>query len=210
MTTLLRKPKFGLWCFVALCTVSACDCDDDSSLPPDQVYVHIKRGVDFSDYKTFHIDDDLTQDDLADAGVNVDDFPEDVRLNIETANDQARIELEKVGLDEVENQDEADLVVASMGSTKTEDAIYWECVPGYWWGYWGWYWDSCAWLDPEYVKWTVGSMVLGLADPTMKDIVFGGLLTGVADGGGDVEQRIRAGVHEMFEKYPETGSKRDE
>ena len=206
MTTRPRKSKFGLWCFVALCTVSACDCDDDNDLPPDQVYVHIKRGVDFSEYKTFHIDDDLTQDDLADAGVNVDDFPEDVRLNIETANDQARIELEKAGLDEVENQDEADLVVASLASTKTEDAIYWECVPGYWWGYWGWYWDSCAWLEPEYVEWTVGSVGVAVGDPKLEEVVFVGLLQGYGDGyedADDIQDRIRDGVHEMFEDWPQ-------
>jgi hypothetical protein len=181
--------------------MSACDCDDDD-LPSDEVYVHVKRGVDFSDYKTFYVDDELKQEDLADAGVDVDDFPEDIRLNIDTANDQARIELEMLGLDEVGEDESPDLVVASLGSTKEEDAIYWECVPGYWWGYWGYYWDSCAWLDPEYVEYTVGSMVLGLSDPEMKDIVFGGLLQGIG-GTGNPEQRIRAGVHEMFESYPE-------
>lgn len=203
MTMSPRKPRWVLGTFLLLCTMSACDCDDDDGLPSDEVYVHIKRGVDFSDYKTFRIDDELTEEDLADAGVDIEDFPEDLRLNIDSANDQARIELEKVGLTEVEGDEEADLVIASLGSTKDEDAIYWECVPGYWWGYWGWYWDSCAWLDPDYVEYTVGSLVLGLNDPKLEEVVFGGLLSGVVTGGGNAEERIRAGVHEMFEKYPE-------
>jgi len=196
-----RKPRLVLGLFLSLCTVSACDCDDDD-LPEDEVYVYVKKSVDFGDYKTFYIDDELTQDDLADAGVDVEDFPEDLRLNIDSANDQARIELEKLGLDEVGEDESPDLVVASLFSTKDEDAIYWECVPGNWWGYWGWYWDSCAWLDPEYVQYTIGSMVLGLSDPEMEDIVFGGLLRGLA-GTGNADERIRFGVNEMFDSYPE-------
>jgi Domain of unknown function (DUF4136) len=188
---------------VLLSSVGAWACDDDDDDIQDEVYTRVKPGVDFSEYETFRIDDTLNEEDLADAGV-AEDIPDDVKLNIDTANDQARMELEKLGLTELDKDDEsADLVVASLGSTADEDAIYWECVPGYWWGYWGWYWDDCAWLDPVHVNFVVGSVALGLADPEMQDVVFGGLLQGVANGEGDTEQRIRAGVHRMFEDYPE-------
>ena len=189
--------------FLLFCGLSVYACDDDEAVVPDEVYVRAKKGVDFSDYKTFRIDDEVTEEDLADAGVDPDDIPKDLKLNIDTANDQARMELKKLGLTEIKEDEGGDLVVASIGSTKDEDAFYWECVPGYWWGYWGYYWDSCAWLDPVYVEWSVGSVAVGVADPEMKDVVFGGLLQGVVDGSGDAEERIRAGVHQMFEQWPE-------
>lgn len=202
MSTRPSKQKRILYAFL-LITAGGCDCNDDDR-PPDEVLVKVKPGVDFDDYHTFRIKDDVNEDDLEDAGVDPDKIPEDVKLNIDTANDQARMELEERGLEEVdEDDDSADLVIFSAGSTEDKDAIYWECVPGYWWGYWGWYWDSCAWLEPEYVNYTVGSMLLGLADKNGEhDIVFTGLLQGIADGSNDVEQRIRDGVHEMFKSYP--------
>ena len=62
---------------------------------------------------------------------------------------------------------------------------------------------ACAWLAPLYVDYTVGSLALGLAAPNEEEVVFGGLLQGVADGSGNTEDRIRDGVHVMFEDYPE-------
>jgi Domain of unknown function (DUF4136) len=206
MTFRPRRQQYILGTFLLLCSASACDCDDDDGLPPDEVYTRTQPGVEFSEYQTFRIDDELTEEELEDAGVDIDDFPSDVKLNIDTANDQARRELEDLGLTEVGEDEEADLVVGSLGKVDQDEAIYWECVPGYWWGYWGWYWDSCAWLEPEYVEWTVGSLAVALGDPKLEEIVFVGLLQGYGDGGDpdDVEDRIRDGVHEMFEDYPQT------
>lgn len=189
--------------------VGGCDCDDDG--PTDYVVTKVKPGVDFSQFQTFKILDEDTID-LGDGGVDVDpenigfdpdDIPDDVLVNIDTANDQARIELEKLGLTEVGEEEEADLVIFSLANVREEDGYYWECVPGYWWGYWGWYWDTCAWLAPIYVEYSVGTLALLLGDPADEDVPFGGLLQGVADGSGNAEERIRAGVHEMFKDYPE-------
>jgi hypothetical protein len=205
MFTRVSKQKRILYAFL-LITAGGCDCNDDDR-PPDQVNTRVKPGVDFSEYHTFRIQDELSKDDIEDAGVDIDidpeDIPDDVRLNIDVATDQARQELEELGLTEVGEDEDADLVVFSLGATNDEDAIYWECVPGYWWGYWGWVWDTCAWLEPIYVEYTVGTVALGLADPDMEDVVFGGVVQGVADGEDDVEDRIRNGVHVMFEEYPE-------
>lgn len=205
MTRRPRKQSLVLGSVLLFCSMSACDCNDDD-LPDDVVKARAKPAVDFGEYQTFRIEDKLTEEDLADAGADLGELPEDVRFNIDTANDQARMELEDLGLTEVGADEEADVLVGSMGSTDDQDAIYWECVPGYWWGYWGWYWDSCAWLDPVYVEYTVGSVMVGVADPAMNDIVFAGFLQGVGDGNGgdDLEHRIRDGVHKMFESWPTT------
>lgn len=46
----------------------------------------------------------------------------------------------------------------------TRTASNWECVPGwYWWG-WYYYWDSCAWLRPVDVTYTVGSVLMLVID----------------------------------------------
>lgn len=198
-----RNRQWMVRALFVLCSVTVWSCDDDD-LPPDEVYARAKPGVDFKEYKTFKIDDTLTKEELEAAGVDTDKIPKDVKYNIDIASDQARQELEDRGLDKVGEDEEADLVIASLGSKNDEDAIYWDCVPGYWWGYWGWYWDDCAWLEPEHVSYTIGSVAVGLADPKMKDMVFGGLVQGVGYGGAgdELEFRIRSGVHQMFFKYP--------
>ena len=201
-----RLIRLSMYLVLAL---NGCDCDDDDDFLDDDVIVRVQPGVDFGDYATFRILDNLDEADLVDADVDPDKIPDDVKLNIDVANDQARIELERIGLTEVDEGEEADLSVATLATTKEEDGYYWSCVPGYWWGYWGWYWDPCAWLEPIYVNYSTGTMLLGLADPKLKEIVFGGLLQGVLTGGGDAEERIRAGVHQMFLEYPERPNDRD-
>jgi Domain of unknown function (DUF4136) len=180
--------------------VGGCDCDDDG--PIDEVVTKVDPGVDFSEFHTFKILDEDSVD-FGDAGINLDDIPDDLLVNIDTANDQARIELENLGLTQVDEEDDADLVIFTLATIDEQGGYYWACVPGYWWGYWGPYWDPCAWLEPIYVEYSVGTLVLVLGDPAEQDIPFGGLLQGVADGAGNTEERIRDGVHEMFEDYPE-------
>jgi hypothetical protein len=193
--------------FTALTFGNGCDCNDYET-PVDQVVSRAKPGIDFTQYHTFLIEDELTYQDLADAGYNPDNIPGTVRLNIDVANDQARIELERIGLTEAAKGAPADLSIVSLASTRDQDAIYWECVPGNWWGYWGWYWDTCAWLQPIYVEYTTGTVAVGLADPKEEDVVFGGVMRGIADGTANVDKRIRDGVHVIFEQYPVTPSMR--
>lgn len=202
MSGRLGNKKYALYMCLAL-TVGSCDCNDDDG-PTDYVYTRVEPNVDFSQFHTFRVTDSHDADDFADAGVDPENIPEDVRINIDSANDQARIELETLGLTEAGEDEDADLVVFSLARTSEETGVVWTCVPGYeWWG-WYWYWDPCAWLAPLYVDYTVGSLIVGLAAPNEEEVVFGGLLQGVADGSGDPEDRIRDGVHVMFRDYPET------
>jgi len=117
----------------------------------------------------------------------------------------ARYELTFVAEEVVEGRP---VYVLDFAATQDEDAIYWDCVPGYlWWG-WYWYWDPCAWLEPVPIQYTVGSVLVLLIDPNIAEspdygrVVFGGLLQGVADGSGDAQQRIEEGVARMFDQYP--------
>jgi hypothetical protein len=184
---------------LALC-LGACDCDSSGS--EDTVVTRANPEADFDSYQTFRIVDELTLANLEDAGVNTGLIPDDVLLNVDIANDQARIELEALGLTQVSGDTEADLGVVTMASTGETGGTVWECVPGYWYGYWDYYWDPCAWLVPVYVEYTVGSLFVGLADPSLEAVAFGGVLQGVVNDSGRVEDRIRSGVHAMFQQYP--------
>jgi len=198
----MRVPKkLALFAFLVL-TAGSCDCGDDDDYD-DSVIAKARPGVDFSAYHTFHIAQ-LTDPPLADAGKGPADIPADVVLNINTANDQARIELEALGLTAAAPGITADLEVSSLGSGSTASGVEWICVPGYWWGYWGWTWDPCAWTEPVPVTYAIGHVLVALSDPKLKEAVFVGLLQGIADGEGNTEQRIRSGVHRMFDSYPAT------
>jgi hypothetical protein len=191
-------PKLAFYAFLLL-SAGSCDCGEDDSNDP--VIVKAREGVDFAAYQTFHIAE-VPSPLPPDAGAIGTEIPANVRLNISSANDQARIELEALGLTVAAPGIAADLEVASLGSASSESGYYWECVPGYWWGYWGWVWDPCAWTVPVPVSYAVGSVMVVLSDPKLQQAVFGGLVQGVADGEGDANARIRDGVHRMFQAYP--------
>lgn len=177
-------------------------CDDDDV--EDYVAARARGDVDFTQYHTFSVA--TTNEVPGDAGTALvldATIPATAVANIFSANDQARKELMARGLNEVARTatPAADLVVSSLANVQKEGAYYWACVPGQWWGYWGWYWDPCAWMAPVYAEYAVGTVALGLGDDKRAQVVFGGVLQGVADGEGNADQRIRNGVHEMFDKY---------
>lgn len=169
-------------------------CDDD---PDDTVTTASSATAEFEDYETFAVADP------SDAPENVRErIPDDVETDLEVVNDAVRDELTQLGLREVARDDDPDLVAFSLAATDDEEAVYWDCVEGYWYGYWTYAWDPCAWLEPVYLEYTVGSIFVGLADPEEEQVVFGGLIEGVVDGDGDTEERIQDDVEEVFDDYP--------
>jgi hypothetical protein len=58
----------------------------------------------------------------------------------------------------------------------------------------------------KHVSNQIGSVAVAVGDPALEQVVFVGLLQGYGDGHDDpddIEDRIRDGVHEMFEEWPE-------
>lgn len=206
----LAKPKIFLSCLTATALLSlgpiGCSSDDDEDdICEDFVTTRTDEDADFSDYQTFAVAE-LPGDGSA-LGGSGSELPDDVQANLEIANDAAVANLEDLGLTEVDPDDETpDLWVFSAAATETETGTYWACVGGWeWWG-WSYVWDPCAWLAPIDFEYTEGSLIVGVADSTTEEPVFGGLVQGIlecSETESALEDRITDAVDEIFESYPD-------
>lgn len=159
----------------------------------DYIATRVDPAVDFTQYHTFALS----------TAPMPPGTPANVAVNIATAQQEAREQLLAYGLTEVDGATgNPDLVVFSLGATQQSGGYVWSCVPGYWWGYWGWVWDPCAWLEPIYVTYATGSLVVGTADPKLKKVVFGGIAQGEITGTGNPTQRIQEDVARIFAAFP--------
>jgi hypothetical protein len=152
----------------------------------------------FADYQTFAFvgPSDVTSTTLP-------AIPDQVAVNLDVANQAMREELTALGLIEVGPTDNPDLRAFSLSATEDQAAVYWTCVDGYWYGYWAWSFDPCSWIEPVYTEYTEGAILVGLVDPNMSEVVFGGLIQGIAYGdSGDMEERIDDDMEEVFDAYP--------
>jgi len=175
-------------------------CNDDNDEPNDTVTTRSSATADFKSIKTFAISD---KDSVPSSVAKV--IPSSVGTNLDAVNDAVRNALEDQGLTEVNNDDHPDVVAFSLAATSNQQALSWDCVDGYWYGYWAYSWDPCAWLEPVYTEYTQGSVVIGLADPTQESVVFGGLIQGALDESLDSEesqQRLQDDVNQVFDAYP--------
>jgi hypothetical protein len=174
-------------------------CDDDD--PEDVVTTRSSATADFTSYETFAFPERTeTIEDLDES------VPTQVAANLELVNDAVRSELTALGLEEVDAADDPDLVAFNLAATEETEAISWECVDGYWYGYWTYAWDPCAWLAPIYTEYTSGAVLVALADRQREEVVFGGLIQGVGDDEDpdEVEERVQNGVAAIFNAYPST------
>jgi len=196
--------------FVALATLASWSLLGACSSGSDCGYNFATRADDDADFESFQTFAVLQIDEggLGGAG-GAGAFPDDVRANLEVANDAAVEQLLLLGLEEVDPADEQpDLWIFSAAATERETGVYWYCVPGwYWWG-WYYYWDPCAWMAPIEFEYTVGSLLVGVADASTDPPVpvFGGLVQGVLECDSDIEGRIESGVEAIFDDYPTNSS----
>ena len=174
-------------------------CPEPSEpLCTDHVEARADPAVDFSGIHTFAVVDDASLD-----AALPPDLPRNTITNLRDLTNLARAELVALGLTQVDGVDVApdvwlfDVVVVESGM-----ATDWECAEGYeWWG-WGWGWDACAWSAPVAIDYQVGTVIVGLADPTGERVIFGGVMEGVLECG-DVLGRINAGLATIFSSYPQ-------
>ena len=178
---------------VTVCMLSS-GCSDDEPEAQDIVATTASPSADFTSYHTFALAP--SKDSAA--------IPADVATNLVLVNEAIVEELEDHGLQQVDPGDDPDLIAFNLATSDTEGGYYWDCVDGYWWGYWGVTWTPCEWLAPVYTEYTAGTIALGLADPDLRQVVFGGLIRGVADYTVDAEERIDDDVELIFESYPAT------
>jgi len=169
-------------------------CDDDDSESQDIVATTASPTADFANYQTFALAESNDSDAIPDA----------VETNLDLVNEAMVEELTDRGLTQVDPDDDPDVIAFNLATTDTQGTYYWDCVDGYWWGYWGSSWTPCAWLQPVYTEYTAGTIALGLADPELREVVFGGFIQGYEDGTDDIEDRIQEDVERVFDSYPST------
>lgn len=204
-----RSLKGAAWVLLPLFGVFGIGCsndDDEDEICEDVTVTSVDDDADFSSYETFAVFEigDTIGDGGAGGGTGV-EIPEEVETNLKVANDEAVAQLKKLGLDEVDPKDETpDLWIFSAAAQEGKDGTYWACVPG--WSWWGWYyyWDPCAWLQPIDFEYTVGTLAVGVIDSSTEKPVFGGFVQGILECSEkhELNERIEAGVAEIFEDYP--------
>jgi hypothetical protein len=187
----------GVSSLAFLSTVSACsdDHEDDNLCTGDTVVTRMDPAADFSLYTTFAVFPEA---------VPAVDVPADVTTNLAIANAAAAAELREIGLTQVEPDADPppNLGLFNVAATMQEVGTTWICVPGYYWSGWGYIWDPCAWMSEIPVKYTEGTVIVGLADVAATKVVFGGVLQGILECGGDTAARIQSGVERIFTQYP--------
>ena len=206
-TMSLTKQNVFLSCLAATTLLTlgpiGCSSGDEDDICEDIVATRTDSDADFSDYETFAVAE-LPGDGSGLGGASA-DLPEDIQVNLEVASEAAVANLEDFGLTEVELDEDPDLLVFSAAATEVETGIYWACVGGWeWWG-WSYVWDPCAWLAPIDFEYTEGSLLVGVADATTEEPVFGGLVQGILEcstSESALEDRITLAVDEIFDSYP--------
>lgn len=192
MTT-TKKRRFPALAVLALCCAAFTACSDDDS--GDVVRTNVNPSEDFSTFQSFAFANNTPV-----GGATI---PAATAQDLALVNDSVRDELVARGLIEVDLSASPDLVVVTAVNTDDESAVTYACVPGYWYGYYLTAWDPCPWIEPIYVNYEVGTVAVGLVNPLNQSIAFSGVLQGVLNGEGDVEERVDDGVSEMFEDYPD-------
>jgi hypothetical protein len=172
-------------------------CNDDPEPVEDYVSSWASSTADFSEYETYRF---ATAEDAPPGAMKP---PEDVQAQLMLVNDAMRAELNARGMREVTGDTKPDVFAFNVAATMDEEAVYWDCVEGWWWwGYYYWSWDPCAYLVPVPVEYEVGTVILGLSDVERKEVVFGGVIQGLVDNRGDLDQRVKDAVSEVFDDYP--------
>lgn len=184
-----------LACVSSLAFFAACEDEEEDTLcTGDTVLTRTDPTADFTLYHTF--------------AVSAEPLPSDVRADVEAnlgvANAAASAQLVALGLTPVavDADPPPDLTLFNIAATKLQQGTQWVCSPGYIWIGWYYVWDPCAWMVEVPFLYTEGTLIVGVADPVLTKVVFGGVLEGIMECGPDTASRIQSGVARIFEDYP--------
>ncbi len=129
--------------------------------------------------------------------------PAEVASNLQQVNDAMRSQLEDLGLTEVAANENPDLNAFSLISTRDQTAVSWDCAPGGWYGYWAWSFNPCPLITSVYDEYVEGTVTLGLIDPALNKVVFGGVARGIIEEDeSNTKKEIDKAVREIFDRYP--------
>lgn len=186
--------RIGAPLLFAACLLGVACSDDDSETVVD---TRASADTDFTAFETFAF---VGANDMAPGDVV--DVPSGVSTDLQIVNDAMREELLELGLREVSVDDDPDLRAFNLTATDDEEAVSWACVDGYWYGYWAWATDPCAYITPYYTEYTEGAILLGLLDSEEEEVVFTGLIRGIAEDADDFADRVDDDVDRVFDQYP--------
>ena len=161
----------------------------------DVVVQNSDPAADFASYKTFAF--------AQPPATGAQSIPSSDSDNLSLINDEAKSQLEKLGLSEVDASSNPDVVVFSLISTKTKTNLSWNCLPAYWYGNWEWSFDPCSILSNGYDEFAGGTFAVGLVDPVLGATVFGGIAENALVGSeNDMQRLIDGAVDTIFKSYP--------
>ena len=186
-----------LACVGSLAFFVACEDDEEDTLcTGDTVLTRTDPDADFTTYHTFAVSAEAAPSDIS--------VPPDVETNLAVANAAASAQLVALGLTPVAADAEPppDLTLFNIAATQRQTGTEWVCSPGYIWIGWYYVWDPCAWMVEVPFVYTEGTVIVGVADPLLTKVVFGGVLQGILECGGDTAARIQSGVARIFQDYP--------
>jgi len=202
-----KRWSVGLWSLSLVLgagLLGGCAEEDDlDDVCEDDIVTRVDEDADFSEYETYAIWE-IGSGMAGAGGGSSADIPDDVAVNIDTANKEAARQLRDLGLTQVDpEQEDPDLWIVSLAATQEETGTYWSCYGG--WAWWGWYyyWDPCAWLVPIEFEYTEGTLLVATIDSGSHTAVFGGVVEGILECDDDLETRIESGVEEIFKDYPQ-------
>lgn len=127
-------------------------------------------------------------------------LPREVGTSLLSAVGAAKLELLARGFTEV--TEAPDLHLFALGATQDEASIRWDCVGGWWLDDGGWQWDPCLWFADTDIAYPAGTLIVGLADASFCELVFGCAGPSMVASGEDVAARARRGVAHMFASVP--------
>jgi hypothetical protein len=177
--------------------LSACS----SNAPPaDRISVRTNSAVDLSQLKTFAVSAQTSISSTVAATI-----PVDVRANLDFVNRVVADVLVAKGLTQVTLDQNPDTVVVSLAWTQGQTGVTYTCVPGSWYSYWFYSWSPCAWLMPNAIDYTTGSLVIAMAVPATMQVAFGGLIQGVdtTQSLSSLMTNITEDIQTMFMSYPQ-------
>jgi hypothetical protein len=165
----------------------ACGESDDTVQESD-------ADADFASYRTFAL--------ATPPASGAQQIPGGDEGNLNYINDQVKKNLESLGLTE-DASGSPDVIAFSLISTKDATDLSWNCLPEYWYGNWDWSFDPCALMAPLYTSYESGTFAVGLVDPQLAKVVFGGVGEQALVGSENAIQRsVEADVDNIFKAYP--------
>jgi hypothetical protein len=174
-----------------LCASSLAACGANGGNNAVSTYVNPDGA--FASYRTFAV---APPPDV-DGGTSSDSV-----TSLQQADGAASAQLTQRGLARVEADQDPDVIWFSLATTDAAAARVFPCLPGRFDGNWPFDFPPCAGFEGLYTRFEPQSLLVGLVDPHVSQIVFGGLIPNVPEASTAPGGRVAQGIAGVFSAYP--------